>query len=492
MHQKASRMRAITAGLDFLPLWAVARVDLAIAFGLFARMVYYSSMSDTGPLWFAQRKGQDWRDEDVLAMIDWLVSNVPSREWERRMDRVRTNFEQGKQAWAAGQQAALFDPKDLIAWYVFQANAYAAERQDFFEPECFRIAPVFRRLGQVLQSLRQVKGIEERAARLMTDGRKQPDDNLFELLVAASYKRGGWNEVAFVPEVKGGPKTQDLMVTRPRSRWAVECKRVNRSGYEAEEKAFGDALAAPVHALCRASGRSLVIEVFFHEELCNVENSYLVERARAFIDDPRRGGWSDSVAEGRVRDIDWRLMQMVLSADDIFFGSSRMVELLVGEYVPFADHNVAADWTPAEERPLHATAISQASVVSWLSGSSQAAFRKGRHFRAIVGRATEQLPGDCPAVIHVGYEARDGNTVDGRRHQLNQQEMRDFDPGRSRLRWVYGNYLSPEHTTARDEASALSETTATYRIGRHRTNDPLPRHLLFDDQPGDPGCHWAK
>jgi hypothetical protein len=95
-------------------------------------------------------------------------------------------------------------------------------------------------------------------------------------------------------------------------------------------------------------------------------------------------------------------------------------------------------------------------------------------------------------VVHVGYEAQDGNSVDDFRHQLNRIEMKTFDPGGSRLRWVYGNYLSPEHTNDPNESAALSETTATYRIGRHQTSDPLRGHLLFSDEPGTPGYHWLR
>jgi len=303
------------------------------------------------------------------------------------MEHVRRTFESAKREWAAGGPAALFDDGDLIAWYVFQARAYAVERQDWFEPEAFRIAPVFRRLGEVLASLKEVNGAPERAARLMSEGRKQPDDGLFELLVAAAYKRRGWAGVTFVPELPGIAKTQDLLVSKPRTQWAVECKRVNRSGYEAAEKSSGEALAAPLHQLCRTANRSIVVEVIFHEELTRIDPEYLVDRAAMYLRNRRKNTWSDKVSQGHIRDIDWRLMRTVLAVDDIFFGSSRMVELLVGEYVPFADHSVAADWTPAEARPLHASAMKQASVVSWVSRSPAAAKRKARHFRAIVGQA---------------------------------------------------------------------------------------------------------
>ncbi|WMY10918.1 hypothetical protein [Paraburkholderia phenoliruptrix] len=384
----------------------------------------------------------------------------------------------------------LFDPRDLIAWYVFQANAYAQERRDWFEPEAFRIAPVFRRLGQLVPQLEEVAGAMERVEKIMKEGKSQPDDGLFELLVAGAYKTRSWPEVQFVPERPGIAKTHDLFASRGRSRWAVECKRVNRSGYESEEYGHGLRVARTVHELCRSRRRSLVLEVVFEAELANVSDEYLAERADAFITDSSCTQWEDDWSHGRVREVEWHTVQSVLQRDDVFFGSSRMVELLVGRYVQHVDHSVASDWIPARGRPLYATAVNQASVISWMSNSQEAMSRKARHFRSIVARASEQLPADCPSAIHVGYEARDGNSVGALRHELNRIQMRSFDPKKSRLRWVYGNYLSPEHTNHPNESSALSETTATYKIGRHSTSNPLPNHLLFNDDPGVRGHHW--
>ena len=45
-------------------------------------------------------------------------------------------------------------------------------------------------------------------------------------------RRDGW-DTAFVAERPGVAKTHDLNVRKRRSRWAVECKRMDRSSYEA-------------------------------------------------------------------------------------------------------------------------------------------------------------------------------------------------------------------------------------------------------------------
>lgn len=162
----------------------------------------------SSPLWIAQRHGHDWTDDAVLQVIDWFRSKVPETVWLRRMDAVIEQFEAGKRAWAKGFIEPLFDPRDAIFWYLFQATAYASpdHRHDYFEPEAFRISPVFVRLGALLPELRKIVGIEDRLQSLIEKGRSQPDAGLYELLVAGAYKSRGWRTVTFVPERPGVAK----------------------------------------------------------------------------------------------------------------------------------------------------------------------------------------------------------------------------------------------------------------------------------------------
>ena len=50
--------------------------------------------------WIAQRHGQDWRDDAILAATDWLERLVPSAEWERRIASVEAQFQTAKANWA--------------------------------------------------------------------------------------------------------------------------------------------------------------------------------------------------------------------------------------------------------------------------------------------------------------------------------------------------------------------------------------------------------
>ncbi len=443
-------------------------------------------------LWIAQREGQDWRDEEVMTAIDWLVSLVPQAQWEARAAAVEARFQAAKVEWAEGRRVPLFDPTDGIAWYVHQANRYADPllRPDFFFPEGFRIAPLFRRIGQLLPNLRAIEGGETRAARLMTENTSQPDDGIYELLVAGAYSRRGWDKVRFVPEARGVAKSPDLLVDRPHSSWAVECKRAGRSGYARDERLAGERMADGAHALSRTADRPLVILATFGQELHLLGDDYLTEKVERFLNGRDPYEWSDEGGEGVVIDVVWAPLHSVMVHDDIYFGSSRMVQLLLGRYDPVMDFTMAGDWTPAKGRPLHATWVDHVSLVAWRSISDEAARRKAMHFRSLVARASEQLPGNCPGAIHVGYEAVGGNSEDGRRHRLNKQEMRTFDPENTGLRMVYGNYFRNELVTSKNESAAVTETLAWYPVGPSPSLQPLPGHMLFMDEDGTPGSHF--
>lgn len=443
------------------------------------------------PLWIAQRQGHDWRDENCLAAIAWMTESLDANAWRARLDAVQEMFHDARRSWQRGERVALFDTRDLAAWYVFQANAYARHRVDWYEPEAYRLSPVFRRIGQLLPELRAIPGAQERAARILMEGRRQPDDGIYELLVAGAYKRAGWERVEFVPEEPGRRKTHDLSVASGRRRWAAECKRVGRSDYATREHAHGERLAAPVHALSRATGRSAILEVDFRLELSEVPTAYLADRMEALArsEDAR---WDDAVCSARVRPVAWNHLMPILARDDLYFGSSRMIELAAGSYGADADYSVDGDWTPSETRPFHAHDVARLNVIRWLSSSREAARRKAKHFRAMVAKASLQLPGDRPGAVHVGYELIGGNGADARRDIANRLELLSFDPGASRLRYVYGNYMVPEHVTAADESSALTETTATYQVGNGRTPDPLPLHTLFSEGRLLPGGYWLR
>ncbi len=71
-------------------------------------------------------------------------------------------------------------------------ETFAVDRQFWVPDAMARIVPFITRLGKELDKLRTIRGVEQRAARMMVSDRRQPDSALFELLVALAYRRGGW------------------------------------------------------------------------------------------------------------------------------------------------------------------------------------------------------------------------------------------------------------------------------------------------------------
>jgi len=168
-----------------------------------------------------------------------------------------------------------------------------------------------------------------------------------------------------------------------------------------------------------------------------------------------------------------------------------MIELLVGQYDHQSDHSISAKWRPVDHNLTYTDAIYHASIVSWRCVSPVAISKKARHFKSVMSNAERQLPSDRPGVIHIGVESYSGAQVDFSRHVANMLETRFFKPRNSRLRWVYGNYFVPEATTRHDESWAITETMVPYKVGSHRTEWPLPGHLLVSPENGGrPGVHW--
>jgi hypothetical protein len=446
----------------------------------------------SNPDWTAPDAGHDWVDEDILRATGWLRSFVPEAQMERRLDASRAYLMRARENWLAGGNAPSHDRSDVAAWHLLQAETFASGRRYWRPDDAVRVAPYLRRIGLELDRLRAVPGADERAARIMTDERRQPEAAIYELLVALAWSRHGW-DVEFVPENRAY-STPDLRVSKPRRRWSVECKRLMPARYTTLEKARGMALAEPVHRLSERLGRALVMQVRYKVELADVPDAYLEEKLLEADAGSHQGyEWSDALADVRLLSPTWALLRKVMAKDDVAYGSSRMIELFCGHYEHQADHSFSGRWRPSATHPFFAHTLYHGSVVSWTSNAFAASRQKARHFRQVVHNAERQLDVDRPGVVHVGVETFGSHMIDAFRHLQNDVEARVYTPDNPRLRWVYGNYFSPEVSTDPNETWALDETMAPYRIGRHRTPWPLPGHLLVSpDDENHPGVHWSR
>lgn len=425
----------------------------------------------------------------MLLAVAWLRSLVDESDWSRRKAAAIEYFDEARTRASDGSPVDLFDPQDTVTWLLLQAETYASDRRYIVPAVSSQIASVMTRIGQNMERVFEIDGVETRARRLMTSERRQPQSGLFEILVALGYALEGW-DVAFVPETPGRGRTHDLTVRKGRRKWAAECKRLGRTQYDKIEAAAVEAILDEAHRVCADADVCLTIDVAFTDEVQRLDVSCIADRVRAYLSNRSRRSWSETGCRGRIERIDFGPLRYVLNRDDVYFGSSRMLELLTGNYQHQLRYSFRGRWRPATGRPLYADAVYRANVIRWQSTSDAAVIAKGRHFRSIVSSAIGQLPSTMPGIVHIGVETWNGFRVDANRHIANFVHMRTFDPVGSRLRWVLGHYFAPEETASEMESAATEETVIPYRIGRHSTENPLPGRLLLSDD-SRPGVHWV-
>ncbi len=437
------------------------------------------------PLWTAPRVGQDWSKPEVQRLVSWFMGFVDSRRIESRLAHQVQVFRNAISARQRGEDPQCYDARDKAAWYLLQAQNYATDRELTDHVEMVQIAPYFSKLAESFDALLSIPGVEGRAEDMLGKEKAHPDSVLFELLVALSYKNGGWR-VEFIDEAPGIGRRPDMFVYRQGTRWAVECKRIPRSTYETSERVNGKRIAAAFHAHCRDTRRSMNSDIIFKKELKDIDDRY-IERALRLSDYVAAGGaryYEDDTAIVRFRPLRWDIANQVLAVDDVFYGGSRMIELFKGEFNHSADHSISADWVPARNRPAFAERVDRASVVSWWSESDTAKSKKARFFKRQLERAEGQLPSDRPSVVHIGCDRHWDGSIEGTRSFLNWLNLSDFKRTNSRLRWLNCSYFLPEATTDPDEVWALNETFDPIKIGSHSTSNPMPGRFLVvpDDQ----------
>ena len=281
-------------------------------------------------------KPEGWTDDPELrAGVNWLLSFLPADEWRKRRFAALRHFVDavsGDSADPSGK-GRFFNDRDRFAWYLFLGQAVLDHPMIYDYMYGSRIVPVITAIGRNLELLKGVKGIEARVRRLVGPERGQPNACLFELLVAAAYRRQG-GDVTFLEERPGVAKTHDMDVALGGTNWAVECKRLEGGEYSEAERARVRELWLPVAHELHQRGLDVLFTVEFLVELSAVPREYIADRTIEWM---RAGAlfahsWSDAISVGRVERLNLKPLQQVLKTDDVAMNSSRMHELLTGRY----------------------------------------------------------------------------------------------------------------------------------------------------------------
>ena len=144
-------------------------------------------------------------------------------------------------------------------------------------------------------------------------------------------------------------------------------------------------------------------------------------------------------------------LQALLKNDDVALHSSRMMELLTGEYKRNAKV-IQVLLAKMAENPLYVADCDQAIVLDWESHSPAAIDGKARDVLKRLADGVRQLPDDRPSVIHIGLEAVDGDDVERLRYDKVIRSITTFDPQGKELESVYVHWFAPESSPTRSEA----------------------------------------
>ncbi|WP_150430732.1 hypothetical protein [Dechloromonas sp. CZR5] len=250
-----------------------------------------------------------WPDNPELRRaVEWFKSFMSHEQWIQRRKRAAHRLYLSAMGIDSGD-GRFFDTKDSFGWYLFLAEALLDHIGNYDYVFGSRVVPIFQSIGRDLDLLLQVEGIGPRVQRIVTKEQRQPNGGLFELLVAAFYRRAG-ADVAFIDEKPGEGQTHDMDVTLRGQTWAIECKRMEVGEYgEGERLQVGRLWGASAEHLAQLE-RSTLCRVSFHVELSGIPPDYLAEKVHRWLASGLEGlAWNDAIAMGSIEMLDLKPLQ---------------------------------------------------------------------------------------------------------------------------------------------------------------------------------------
>lgn len=344
-------------------------------------------------------------------------------EWRRRRSGVIDYLSSVGGPSSLADAATIRVRHDEIAWYMFLAEQ-VLENPLCIEPlQTTRNLPFVAALGERYKCHDRVKNLDRKLRELLTTYRADPDGILFEVLVALSYAHKGWNVDMLEPSQK---KTPDMRVQKAERDIFVECKRQSRSSAYADKEsvAFLRQWDAAKHVLFQVR-QWLWFRCNFHVDVAALPDGLLagvlgrglplVQDQVCLHDGPDLTLWARRIDHVAVR--------------------AHFLENRVKPNSPFLTGLLGGDWAPPDANVTLAMAAKYSDVVAceapvlgqyvddiaWACGmtrvfdSEVSITKKARDIKHLLVDAVEQVPDDKPSIIHIAFEALDGDAVETRR-----------------------------------------------------------------------------
>ena len=285
-------------------------------------------------------------------------------------------------------------------------------------------------------------------------------------------------------------KTHDMDVVIERTTWAVECKRMEVGQFGDQERNRIRELWRPLGTVFAQFGSSVFADIQFIVPIADVPEHYLRDLCLRF----KRGGerkisWNDHVSRGVMKPLDLRPLRRVLKNDMVLAGSARLTQLLTGDYRRNAAYNSIISMKYATN-PRYIEDCDVAVLLRWETLAPASINAKARDIQRKLVEACDQLPTDRPGVVHVGFEAVEGDRVEKARYEKIIDTAQNFDPKGKPMEYVYCHYFVPESPP--DGAWAFDETTQWAAIAHTRPRPLEKVFLILEPKAQDrEGLHWT-
>ena len=230
-------------------------------------------------------------------------------------------------------------------------------------------------------------------------------------------------------------------------------------------------------------------DVDFKVPILEVPPDYLVGKAGAWLACRQASlTWDDAVARGTLGVLDLGPLRAVLERDDVLAAGTLMLQLLTGRYARHESHLQAIRFRHGMT-PMYVGRCDGAIVLRWSSSSLAAIDARARDVTTRLSETARQLPTGRPGVVHIGFEAVDGDAVERVRYEKIRGTMARFDPGDKPLEFVYCHYLVPESPPT--GGWAFEETVQHSRFSGDASR-PLKDGFLVlpPGSVGREGPHW--
>lgn len=386
-------------------------------------------------------------DPDVERAFKWLMSFQSEAEWSARKQSLEADVQASWQSANASRwDIELFRhvcQQDRFGWYLYVIETALYDPTNSEVNENARLSPIFRRLGENLDSLRKIGGIEQKVKHLLAP-KTQPDQVLFEMLIALLWTRNGFEQVEFVPESPGISKTPDIKAKQGSQEWFIETKRLTlRSGYSRAEREKWDRMWEPLSQLLADRKLSLTLDIIFHVELKTLDDDFmltqLTEKLKLIAHDCVL--ISDEYWTVRASFINFNKIRHHLRSYYVKVPSRQLQELITG---PWARNRAfGMDMHAKTKRFGTSVIVHYLDEVSWAAGAhwhcdaDQAVESKARDIRGHLSEAVQQLPKDALGAIHVGIDTLDGDLVEAERFNRIMKTATTFNPNGKQLNSIY-------------------------------------------------------